>query len=559
MRALSSFLLVLVATALPLGRSAAQGVLGPGPDAYTLPRGTVRTTLTGDHGIDRERWKDGAREPLGGGFATAQFGQSHNAALFALGTEFNALGVNGLNPTLGAMRLDLRQRIMQTRFGVEYGIYDWLTVGVEAPFVRTRAEAALRSRGDSGIATAGVNPIHYGSSVAATNNATILNYFTAANSLGARLSDCMSNAGSHPECADILTESADVNALIAITTAFATGLTRVYGTNAVGTGLPYVPLAGSMAEQLLRGRVDSMRTAFTRYGVTDISPTTGLPLGAQFPLTSAQLAALVDTGFGGLGGYGARPLTRTARQTVGDVDLTMRVRLRDGLTSPARGGRVAAPFSWRQTLAMTVRLGTGSPDLPDNFIDLGTGSGVNALALRSFTDVAFKERLSATITVGWARGLSHTRTLRVPSQAGIEWLESWRETNVDITPASVIELGVAPRWHLSDYFAVGGEWRYRSKGEDEHVIAPGMAFPSHLSNSFLLSTAALDAQSGWNEHRLAWTLNYSTLTAVERGKLSLPIEIGYTHEQSVASARGVLPRRWTDRIQIRYYAGSRPR
>ena len=38
MRALSSTLLVLLATALPLGRSEAQRVFGPGPDAYTLPR-----------------------------------------------------------------------------------------------------------------------------------------------------------------------------------------------------------------------------------------------------------------------------------------------------------------------------------------------------------------------------------------------------------------------------------------------------------------------------------------------------------------------------------------
>lgn len=558
MRALPTTLLALFATALPLERSAAQRVLGPGPDAYTLPRGTVRTTLTGDHGIDRERWNEGAREPLGGGFHTPQFGQAHNAALAVLTSEFSTLGVSGLNPSLGAVRLDLRQRIMQTRFGVEYGLFDWLTIGVEAPFVRTRAEAALRLRGDSGLATAGVNPLHYGSGVAGSNTTTIQAYVQAAAALGTRRDDCIGNAGSHPECADILAEAAEVNALIALTSTFATGLTRVYGTGAAGTGLPYVPLAGSVGEQALLGRVDSMRTAYTRYGVTNISPTTGLPTGAQFPLNSAQLAAMVDTGFGGLGGYGARPMTRTARQSIGDVDLTMRVRLHDGLALQYGAPSRDEGFSWRQTVALGIRFGTGSPDVPENFIDLGTGSGVNAVSVRSFTDLAFNRRLWATVTLGFARGMPHTRSLRVPGQAGIEWLESWRTTDVEITPSSVIEFGVAPRWHLSDYFAVGGEWRYRSKGKDEHAIV-GPITVAQLATSFLLNAAALDERSDWNEHRVAWTVSYSTLTAFSRGKIGVPFEVGYTHEQSVASERGVLPRRWTDRLQFRYYAGRRPR
>jgi len=558
MRALHSTLLALIAIALPLERSAAQRVLGPGPDAYTLPRGTLRISLTGDHGIDRERWNNGVREPLGGGFRTAEFGQTHNAALAVLTSEFNTLGVNGLNPSLGATRLDLRQRTMQTRFGVEYGLFTWLTVGVEAPFVRTRAEAALRLRGDSGIASAGVNPIHYGSGVAGSNSATILAYVQAAAALGTRRDDCVANAGSHPECGDILAEAAQVDALIALTSSFATGLTRVYGTGAVGTGLPFVPLAGSTAEQTLLGRVDSMRTAFTRYGVTQISPTTGLPTGAQFPLTAAQLAAMVDTGFGGLGGYGARPMTRTATQSIGDVDLTVRIRLRDGLAMQYGAPERAEGFSWRQALALTFRLGAGSPDVPENFIDLGTGSGVNAIAVRSLTDLEFNRRLWTTVSVGFALGLPHTRSLRVPSQTGVEWLESWREAEVEIAPAAVLEFALAPRWHLSDYFAVGGEWRYRAKDKDEHEVV-GATTVAQLGTNFLLNASALDERSDWNEHRLGWTISYSSLAAFSRGKIGLPFEVGYTHEQSIASGRGVLPRRWTDRLQFRYYAGRRPR
>jgi hypothetical protein len=146
----------------------------------------------------------------------------------------------------------------------------------------------------------------------------------------------------------------------------------------------------------------------------------------------------------------------------------------------------------------------------------------------------------------------------VPSQPGIEWLEEWRTRNVNITPASVLEVGVAPRWHLSDYLTVGGEWRWRAKGEDAHEVV-GVVAPLAFTYPFLLNAAALDADSDWDEQRLAWTVSYSTLAAFSRGRIGLPFEVGFTHEQSVASGAGIIPRRWTDRLQVRYYARFRGR
>lgn len=553
MRALlPSGLLLLLGAALPLQRGAAQRVMGPGPDAYTLPRGALRVTLAGDHGIDRDRWNDGNLETLGAAFTTQEFGPTHSAALLALTMGYGALGVHGVTPSLGSVRLDLRQRAFTTRFGFEYGLFDWLTVGVDLPYVRTRSEAALRLRGDSGIATAGVNPIYYGSGVAASNAATINAYTQAATALTTRRNDCVANAGSHAECPDILAELTSVDQLIALTNVFATNLAATYGIGGASRGLPFLPMAGSEAELVLLDRVDSLRLAYTRYGVSQITPITTLPLAAQSALTAAQLAAMVDTGFGGFGGYGARPMTRTARQELGDIDLNARVRLYD------RSGTHAADstpgLAIRQSVGLTVRLGSGYPDLAYNFIDLGTGSGLNAVAVRSLTDLLFTDRFAATLTVGWAQAFPHTRTLRVPSVEGIGWLESFRERDVEIRPAGVFELGVAPRWRINDYLAVGAEWRYRAKGQDAHVV-PGFLTPlAPLGGAITLSGQALDAASDYSEHRVAWTLNYSTLTAARGDRVRLPFEVGFTHEQSLSSARGVVPRTWTDRLQIRYYA-----
>ena len=535
-------LIALVVTLAP-AMATAQRVIGPNTDAVTIPRGVLRTTLAVDNVIHRGRWNDGRAEDLGAGFTIGGLAAPHLSWLSTLDSEFGGIGVSGLNATLGETSLDLRQRLAVTRLGMEFGLTDWLTVSVDAPFVRARAEAQLRARGDSGLATAGLNPLFVGSSVPASNRSTIDAYAGAANSLAARRDDCLSNPAAHTECADILAEGAQVNALIALTQQFATALTNIYGAQGAGGGttggLPFVPLAGSPAEQFLRGRVDSLRTAFTRYGVGDIS-TTGLPLGAQTPLSAEQLAALVSDP---VNGYGARPMTRSNRQDLGDVDVGVRFRLFDSFRGDS--ARFAASrLGIRQTVGLTYRLGGGMPDLPDNFIDLGTGSGHDAVAVRSFTDVIVNQRFWTTVMVGWARGMTHERDLRVPDFAGIEWLEAWRQTTVQIEPGSVIEARISPRFVLNDYFAFGSEWRWRSKAEDRHL----------LPSTSLLSPSALNTQSAWNEHRFGWTVSYSTLEAKSRGKSKRAIEIGYTHEQSVGSSVGIVPRRWEDRVQIRVYS-----
>lgn len=522
-------------------------MLGPGPEAVTIPRGTLRTTILSENILHRGRWNDGQAEDLGGGFSGA-LAAPHLSWLGVLDQQVSSLGVTGLNASLGETDLTLRQRMTVTHLGFEYGLSDRLTLSVDAPFVRTRVEALLRARGDSGLATAGLNPYFIGTGVPASNRTTIDRYSSAATSLTARRSACQGNAGAHPECATILAENAQVDALIAGAQQFATGLTTTYGAQGLGDGLPFVPMAGSQAEQLLLQRIDAFRTDFSRYGVTDITPTTGLPLGAQTPLTATQLAALVsDPALG----FGAQPMTRAARQDLGDVDFGIRLNLFDDFAGDS--ARLAANSRGiRQTIGVLFRLGGGNFDLPDNFVDLGTGSGHSAISVRSYTDLVLNDRFYATVTLGWARGFSHDRDLRIPDFAGVEWLEAWRTASVTVEPGQVLEMRVAPRWVLNNYFSLGGEWRWRAKGEDRHTIN-GASVTDAFGNSVSLQPNALNAQSNWNEQRWAWHASYSTLSAEARGRTKVPLEIGYTHEQSIASSAGTFPRRWEDRVQIRYY------
>ena len=534
----------LAALAAIPAAATAQRVLGPTMDATTLRRGTLRTMILSENILLRGRWNDGNAEPLGGGLS-ANLGPDAHANLGGIRDLLGDLGVADVSPSLGATRVDLRQRLAVTRLGFDYGLTDRVMLRVQAPFVRVRAEGQLRL--DGSMATAGINPILNGTGVSASNRAVVDAYSNAVAALTTRRNECALNAAAHPECGAIIAEVALVNAAITRGSQFAAALSSVYGAQGLGTGLRFVPLAGSSVEAAFAGVGNALRGDFTRWGVTNVTDATGLPLGAQVPLTSTELESLLASGFA------AQPFRKATRQDLGDVDIGVTVKLFDTFADDSVR-RAANRFGVRHSVGLTYRRGGGNFDIPDNFIDLGTGSGHDAIAVQSITDVSISDKWWATVGLGWARGAAHERVIRVPLVSGVDLIGADRQVPVRITPATMLELRVAPRWTVNDYNGIGAEWRFRSRGEDAVVAldAPGLVPPPGASVND--GYGAMNTPSNSNEHRFAWTLAYSTLAAESRGKAGLPIEIGYTHEQSVGSSRGVVPRRWEDRIQIRYYA-----
>jgi hypothetical protein len=546
MRSLTSALLFAALAALPSALTA-QRVLGPSVDATTLRRGTLRTTLSGDNILLSGRWNDGQAQELGAGLSV-DLGPDAHPALGAIRDLLTGLSLTGVTPSLGRTRVDLRQRLAVTRLGFEYGVSDRISFKVAAPFVRVRAEAQWGL--DAASSTAGINPSLNASGVATSNRAVVDAYNNAVASLTTRRDNCAMNAGSHPECATIIAEAALVNAAISRGTQFATALTSIYGAQGLDAGLQFVPMAGSPVQAAIAGVGDALRTDFTRWGVTDVTAGTGLPTGAQVPLTAGELAQLITDA--PPEGYGTSTVTRANRQDLGDIDVGLTVNVYDGFAGDS--ARLAArTFGWRQSFGVTYRMGGGNFDLPDNLIDLGTGSGHDAIALYSYTDFIVNAKWWTTVALGWALGAEHERVIRVPLLQGVDLIGSDRQVPVRVTPAAMLELRVSPRYHWNDYISLGADWRYRTRGEDDVVVlgAPAVLMPSGVTMND--GYGAMNTPSNSNEQRFGFTLTYSTLASNARGNARLPLEIGYTHEQSVGSSRGVVPRRWEDRLQIRYY------
>lgn len=536
----------LLALAFP-GVLSAQRVLGATEDAVTLPRGGFRFSLSGESTLQRDRWRDGRLEGLGGNITTDAFGALQFSMLAPVEALVRDLGVTDYSASLGVSSLDARQRLFVLPLGVEYGLSDRITLGVRGALVRTRAESQWRVRGDSGRANLGINPILQGTAVGANNATTIGRYSLALLNLLGRRDGCQANPASAPECPTILAELAAVTALGDALGEFVNGLTALYGTTTLG-GQRYVPLAGSAADSVLHARAESIRLALVRYGVTDVSPTTGLPLGAQVPIAAAELGALITDS---TSGYGARPLSRAGLLQLGDVHLSAKVKLFDSFDGSPTGRFESPVRGVRQSLLVDLRLGTGTRERPDAFLDLGTGTGRTAIAVRSLTDLVANPRLWATVSVGYSRAFADELPLRVPSDTGAEWLEWWRESMVPVSPGSQLDVAIAPRWHLSDYLALGLVWHWRSKAADRHDFS-GVA-TSPAGESYQLVGRLLDDATAESEQRFGWSATYSTLAARTRGRPGMPFEISYVHEQSVASGAGTVPKQWQDRLQVRYY------
>ncbi len=545
--------LALCWPALPVGAPlGAQRVLGGPPDAVTVPRGVLRIGIGGEHTVFRDRWRDGQLESLGGGFSFPALGPAQLAVLGPVQEDVRALGVPGFNASLGATSLDLRQRMFVTPFSLEVGVTDWLSVSATAPLVRVRAEARLRLDGAS--ATLGPNPFFAGSGVPGSNLTTIDRFRTASSSLAARRDACVTDAAFAPECPTILAEAAAVDALIAGSAAFAGGLERTYGAQGAPAPSPYVPLAGSAAELALLERVTVMRDAFTRYGVAELTPATTLPLGAQVPLTVADLEALVTDS---TRGWGARPLRSSARINIGDVDLAVKVKLLDafgGHSSGATGERLRADrLGIRQSIGLTYRIGSGIPGAPGDFLDLGTGTGENAWGVRSFTDIVVNDRFWSTVVLGYAQAQGEPAVIRVPSVAGDQVLESWREVLAPVDRGPVLQAEVAPRVLLGDYVSLGGYWGWRRREADAYTVPSVAAAAPPSAGIVPLDSIGMREAFASDEQRAGFSLTFSTLAARAAGRVRGQFEITFSHQQSISSGSGVVPKRWEDRVELRYY------
>lgn len=536
---------------------AAQPLRGPGEDAITVPRRSVRVVLgtsitdaSQRYGTGTPGRSDGSLEPLGIDFSSDTLGVTQFPGLGAAQSALRTLTGNpNFTLNMGRTLLSSSIRTQVTPILIEAGVTRRLQLSVLVPIVSARNEAGLNIRSDSGRGNVGANPLRSGTSeiadTARTSNSGVVSQLTAANTaLQGLITQCQANAASNAGCPQIL---ASGPALASSATAFAAAFTTVYG-NATTPGAAVIPAVGSAADSLIRARLTSLQAQYTTLGVTSAIASTPSRAPLFAPATLQRLAR--DSSLGLL----VQPIRTITRQGLGDIELGAKFMLLDAFDASDTARFLPKGLGIRQSLGAAYRLGTGTIDAPDHYLDVGTGDGQNDIEVRSFTDVLYNRRFFGSIVARYTVQLPDQVERRITDTPEAVWAPAYRQRLVDRNLGDVLEVELTPRWVFSDNFAFAAQYLFRRKAQDRYTGAYNVSTAeSGLGAIIALDASSLDAQTDGTEQRLGWGVTFSTMATRARGKTKLPIEVQYFNSRTVAGSGGMVQKISVHQLQVRFY------
>ena len=418
-----------------------------------------------------------------------------------------ALANPSLTLALGSARALVSRERTRVSFGAALGLFEWLTLGASVPLVKARTEVAFDFRAVSG-SNLGVNPAILGDG----RVTTFLDALGASHSaLQARVSqECPAGAGCSA-LTDLLGRYAD----------FAGGLATAYASS------PVFLTGGSAEGVALEQSLASFRTEVNQQAPGVAMPGTA-PL-ASAPLDQSGLRQLlVDPAAGFLL---INPLESDAGLwQLGDVEVSAAFRLLEGARQDSTGA--PARFQYQVGGQALVRLPTGLVDDPDVPLDHGTGDGQMDLELSGFTNLRWpRAGLRGEVRYGVQRPTELARRVAPPETI---MAPLTTRTLVRWTPGNYLEIALAPRWYLTDEFAVGALYRLSSKGQDSYQL---LAPPASAS----ASAADLERETKETHHEMGLGLAFSTLATWQEGRTGSPFEARMAVRVAVAGSGGATP------------------
>jgi len=539
----------------------AQPVRGLGEDALTPPRGSIRvqvstsiTDFSQRYGRNTAGRRDGALEPLAADFSVDTLGVALFPGLAPVQSALRTLtGNNAFTLSLGQSAVTSSVRTQVTPLFVEAGITNRLSLGVLVPMVSSRHLVSLNvnARGGGNVS---FNPTRSGAGIDAPTavNTTLVTQVSAArDQLAALLASCTANPASSASCAGVIANAPAINSSA---TAFATAVALVYGTTTTrAAASQFVPTAGTAADSAIRNRVTVLRTQFEQFGITALAASTTGPAAATRAVTPDGLQrAITDPAILGIG---AAALGTITRQGLGDIEVSAKLRLFDTFGVANDTLRFSPKgLSIRQSLAAAVRLGTGTIDAPQDYLDVGTGDGQTDVEVRSFTDVVHSRRFFTSIVGRYTMQLPDQLLRRITDTPEQAFAPSWRERLVDRNLGDVIEVSLTPRYVINDHFSFGVQYLFRRKAEDTYEGTFEVpSSESGLPGPTTLNAATLALETAGTEQRIGWGLTFSTFAAHARGTAKLPLELQYFSSRTVAGSGGNVSKLSIHQVQIRYY------
>ncbi len=464
-------------------------------------------------------------EPLGFDLTRDRFGTGVAPAFAEVEAALaGALDDPTFDLSLGTTDTRIEESRIRIPLHLDLGVTEWLSVGVTVPFVKRRTEVGLFLRADTLTANVGLSP-----SVAspAETDAFLQGFADALDAMEARREElCASGTASECQAAQAALDDGR---------AYHDGVRGAYASASL------FPYQTSGAGRGLQDRLQALDAAFASLGVTGLPPSVPLAPG---PLDEGSLQTLItDPAYG----IGAEPLqTWESRFGLGDVELRASARLLQG-APPARERPSSRP-AYLLGAGALLRLGTGTPDTPDNLVDLGTGDGQTDVELRLFGDVTLGRRFGIWTDARYGLQMEGERTRRIAAPEAVLAPASSR-VPVTWTPGDYLHLEAAPRVHLTPELAVAGRYRYYHEGEDGYAFAN----PTVPELTALLDPGLLERETEVTLHQVGVSLVYSTLLTSARGRTGIPFEVHVQYRAALSGSGGQAPKAGILRVGTRLF------
>jgi hypothetical protein len=481
-----------------------------------VPAGILRVDLDGALESWDQRWRDGAREPLGADLSSPAAGSDLFPSLGDADARIGRItGLPDFRLNLGTLTTDAVADVGRGSLGLALGLTRSLTVFGNIPLVQARVQSAIQL--DAATADAGVNPgaaeeagffQELDASLTALSGRIAAGDFDADPALKARAQATL-DAGSALR--------SDLFGLLADPV----------------TASPFVPTATSPAGTAIGSRVAGLQTTLaTDFGVAGFTTGVALP---DTPVTRDDIVGLL--------GDPAGPIVlRTAESKVtfrGDAEAGLALTLADHWDRGARRG------GFRAAVEGLVRFPTGRVARPDRLLALGTGDGQTDVELRLTTDLG-AGRWGLRAEGMYNRQLAADYLVRVapPTQplAGIDLLSVVRRD-----PGDVVSLAVRPFFRLAPTLAIQGSAMRWSRGADE----VGYLTPADSVPGVSASVVAQDTKASATV--LGIGITYSSPGRLRPGGKGLPVDASWTYERVVAASGGIVPDSHRTRAGLRVY------
>lgn len=386
-------------------------------------------------------------EPLGFDFSSSSLGSDVFSGISSLEEALRLADAAATLPiSMGAMDVHLSHERLTLPIRLEAGVLPWLSIGGTIPLSRRRSEV-LVGFNDEG-ANSGVSPT-------LTDPGAVSDFLgslrVATESMGiAAQGICDAEGSGSGACSDALGVVADAET-------FRSALGSAY------TSSPGFPLQNTDPATALITKLGTLAQGAGMLGVGGFP--TSLPLSTT-PLDLEQLQTIITDPSGSIQGVALEDWR--SPWELGDVEVFVNARvLGRSLALPPEPGR---SFRYEAGLGFLARLGTGTLDSEDNFVDLGSGDGTTDFEGRAWLNLRKGRRLGlwADLRYGVQGTTTVIRRVSAPDQP-LAPLAS--KASVTWTPGNYLKYEVVPRLHLTDEVAITLSLVHAQKASDEYLPA----------------------------------------------------------------------------------------